>query len=55
MELTRLTDHWRLVLGLAIVLLVVLFPQGIAGALRARFERAAEAPGRTQPGTERAR
>jgi branched-chain amino acid transport system permease protein len=54
-ELTRLTDHWRLVLGLAIVLLVVLFPQGIAGALRARFERAAEAPGRTQPGTERAR
>ncbi|MFN9807312.1 MAG: ABC transporter permease [Betaproteobacteria bacterium] len=37
-ELTRLTDHWRLVLGLAIVLLVMVFPQGIAGALRARFE-----------------
>jgi branched-chain amino acid transport system permease protein len=38
-ELTRATDHWRLVLGLAIVLLVVLFPQGIAGFLRQRLER----------------
>lgn len=38
-ELTRATDHWRLVLGSAIVLLVVLFPQGIAGFVRARFER----------------
>jgi branched-chain amino acid transport system permease protein len=40
-ELTRATDHWRLVLGVAIVLLVVAFPQGIAGFLRARFEREA--------------
>ena len=40
-ELTRGTDHWRLVLGVAIVLLVVVFPQGIAGFLRARFERPA--------------
>jgi branched-chain amino acid transport system permease protein len=38
-ELTRATDHWRLVLGVAIVLLVVAFPQGIAGFVRARFER----------------
>jgi branched-chain amino acid transport system permease protein len=38
-ELTRATDHWRLVLGLAIVLLVVLFPQGIAGFVRSRLER----------------
>jgi branched-chain amino acid transport system permease protein len=38
-ELTRATDHWRLVLGSAILLLVVLFPQGIAGFLRSRLER----------------
>lgn len=38
-ELTRASDHWRLVLGLAIVLLVLLFPQGIAGFLRTRLER----------------
>ena len=38
-ELTRTTEHWRLALGLAIVLLVLAFPQGIAGFLRARFER----------------
>jgi branched-chain amino acid transport system permease protein len=37
-ELTRTTEHWRLALGLAIVLLVLAFPQGIAGFLRARFE-----------------
>ena len=38
-ELVRATDHWRLVLGLAIVALVVLFPGGIVGFLRRRFER----------------
>ncbi len=31
-QLTRLTDYWRLILGLAIVVLVLAFPQGIAGA-----------------------
>jgi branched-chain amino acid transport system permease protein len=36
-ELTRATEYWRLVLGLAIVMLVIVFPQGIAGFLRARF------------------
>ena len=38
-ELTRATGHWRLLLGAAIVLLVVVFPQGIAGFLRERLER----------------
>jgi branched-chain amino acid transport system permease protein len=37
-ELVRATDHWRLVLGLAIVALVVLFPGGIVGFLRRRLE-----------------
>jgi branched-chain amino acid transport system permease protein len=37
-ELVRATDHWRLVLGLAIVALVVLFPGGIVGFLRLRLE-----------------
>jgi branched-chain amino acid transport system permease protein len=30
-QLTRVTEYWRLVLGLAIILLVLAFPQGIAG------------------------
>ncbi len=37
-ELTRGTEHWRLVLGSAIVVLAIAFPQGIAGFLRDRFE-----------------
>jgi len=37
-ELTRGTEHWRLLLGTAIVLLAIAFPQGIAGFLRQRFE-----------------
>jgi len=40
-ELTRTTEHWRLALGLAIVVLVLAFPQGIAGFLRSRFEKRA--------------
>jgi branched-chain amino acid transport system permease protein len=39
-ELTRVTEHWRLLLGTAIVLLVLLFPQGLAGYARQRLERA---------------
>ena len=35
-ELTRVTDHWRLILGVAIVLLAALFPEGIVGFLRRR-------------------
>jgi branched-chain amino acid transport system permease protein len=41
-ELTRGTEHWRLALGTAIVVLAIAFPQGIAGFLRARFERRAD-------------
>jgi branched-chain amino acid transport system permease protein len=37
-ELTRGTEHWRLLLGTAIVVLAIAFPQGIAGFLRDRFE-----------------
>jgi len=37
-QLVRVTDLWRLVLGLAILLLVLFFPQGLAGAARARWE-----------------
>jgi branched-chain amino acid transport system permease protein len=39
-ELTRLTDHWRLFLGLAIVILAVVFPDGIVGFARRRFGKA---------------
>jgi branched-chain amino acid transport system permease protein len=39
-ELVRFTEHWRLVLGLSIISLVILFPAGIVGFLRKRFERA---------------
>ena len=37
-QLVRLTDLWRLVLGGIIVALVLFFPQGLAGAARARWE-----------------
>jgi len=40
-ELTRWTDHWRLFLGLAIVLLAVAFPDGIVGFARRRLARTA--------------
>jgi branched-chain amino acid transport system permease protein len=33
--ITRYTDHWQLVLGVVLVLLVTLFPRGILGALTA--------------------
>ncbi len=35
--LLRLTEHWRIALGAAIVLLVLAFPQGIAGFVAARW------------------
>lgn len=38
-ELARGAEHWRLMLGLAIVVLAIAFPQGIAGFVRSRFER----------------
>ena len=39
-ELVALSGHWRLWLGLTIVLLVVLFPRGIVGVLADRADRA---------------
>ncbi len=33
----RQTDYWQALLGLAILLLVIAFPQGIAGFVRERF------------------
>jgi branched-chain amino acid transport system permease protein len=41
--LVRSTDLWRLVLGAVIVLLVVAFPEGIAGAVRRLWLRGREA------------
>ncbi len=37
-QLVRATDYWRLVLGGVILLLVLAFPQGLAGAVRQRWE-----------------
>jgi len=37
-QLSRMTDLWRLVLGIVIVLLVLFFPQGLAGAARSAWE-----------------
>ena len=33
----RQTDYWQALLGVAILLLVIAFPQGIAGFIRVRF------------------
>lgn len=38
-EMVRLTEFWRAVTGLVIILLVLAFPQGIAGFVRARLAR----------------
>jgi branched-chain amino acid transport system permease protein len=35
--IARNTDYWRAILGAAILAIVLAFPQGIVGALRARF------------------
>jgi len=43
----RQTDYWQALLGIAILLLVIAFPQGIVGFVRERFERdEAQAGGR---------
>src|SRR5215471_3168513 len=41
--IARNTDYWRAILGAAILAIVLAFPQGIVGALRARFAREEEA------------
>jgi len=33
-QLARVTDYWRLLLGLVILALVLFFPRGLAGAFR---------------------
>ncbi|HWT38300.1 MAG TPA: ABC transporter permease, partial [Paraburkholderia sp.] len=35
----RQTDYWQALLGVAILLLVIAFPQGVVGFMRERFER----------------
>ena len=39
--LLQSTDQWRLMLGLAIIVLVLLFPEGIAGAAARLWRRRA--------------
>jgi branched-chain amino acid transport system permease protein len=39
-QLSRATDLWRLLLGTIIILLVIAFPQGIAGAAQRLLRRA---------------
>ena len=45
----RNTDYWRAVLGGIILLLVLLFPQGIAGSVRTLFERFTHTRRRAEP------
>jgi branched-chain amino acid transport system permease protein len=44
-SVARSTDYWRAMLGGIILLLVMLFPQGIAGFVRQLFERKTEIKG----------
>ena len=39
-SLARTTDYWRAVLGASMLLLVMVFPQGIAGSVQAMWRRA---------------
>jgi branched-chain amino acid transport system permease protein len=38
-SLARSTDYWRAVLGSSMLLMVLLFPQGIAGSVQALWQR----------------
>jgi branched-chain amino acid transport system permease protein len=44
----RNTEYWRAMLGGIILVLVLLFPQGIAGYAQCLFQRGNPADGRTQ-------
>lgn len=44
-EMVRMTDYWRAILGLSIVMLVIAFPQGIVGFVRAHWLRRTGAEG----------
>jgi branched-chain amino acid transport system permease protein len=48
-SLARSTDYWRAVLGASILLLVLVFPQGIAGSVQALWQRLRAAGGATLP------
>ena len=39
----RNTDYWRALLGAIIIVLVLVFPHGIVGFLRRRFDRSGAA------------
>jgi branched-chain amino acid transport system permease protein len=39
----RNTDYWRALLGAIIIALVLVFPQGIVGFVRQRFDRSGAA------------
>jgi branched-chain amino acid transport system permease protein len=41
--IARNTDYWRALLGITILVIVLAFPQGIVGGLRAWFGREARA------------
>jgi branched-chain amino acid transport system permease protein len=43
-SLARSTDYWRAVLGASMLLLVLVFPQGIAGSVQALWRRVRGAP-----------
>jgi branched-chain amino acid transport system permease protein len=38
-SLARSTDYWRALLGASMLLLVLVFPQGIAGSVQALWQR----------------
>jgi branched-chain amino acid transport system permease protein len=38
-SLARSTDYWRAVLGSSMLLMVLVFPQGIAGSAQALWQR----------------
>ncbi len=42
-QLVRATEHWRLLLGVVIVALVLFFPEGLAGAARRGWDRREDA------------
>jgi branched-chain amino acid transport system permease protein len=38
-EIARGTEYWRAILGATILVIVLVFPQGVAGFLKARWQR----------------
>ena len=52
-ELLRHAEYWRLALGVIIVVVVMLAPQGIVGTLRARWRAMSAAQGRSQASSHR--